>query len=100
MVMMYGKGSYNIRSEPTVAFDFLEEDLYELLEESKSPIKKGRHIEKRRPGMVNFSIPGRSITLEDRSLYKQWDKEQGERDLRWPTFSPRNIPGLNFRCCR
>jgi len=88
------EGVYNTHSEPTGSFDFLEEDLYELLEESKSPIKKGRHIEKR-PGMVNFSIPGRSITLEDRSLYKQWDKEQGERDY-MANFLSEKYPGLNF----
>lgn len=84
----------NIRSEPIGAFDFLDEDLNKLLKESKFHIKKGGHIEKR-PGMVNFSIPGRPITLEDRFLYKQWDEHKSER-RQMADFLSDKYPGLNF----
>jgi phosphomannomutase len=56
--------------------DYLEE----LLKESKFPEKAGNHIELRK-GMVNFSIPGRKCTLEQREQYKLWDSEHTERKL-------------------
>lgn len=49
-----------------------------LLDESKFPQKAGAHIELRK-GMVNFSIPGRKCTYEQRELYKEWDNKFHER---------------------
>lgn len=49
-----------------------------LLENSKSPIKTGNHIEYR-PGLVNFSIPGRKVTKEQRKQYAEWDSTNNER---------------------
>lgn len=40
--------------------------------------KATNHIVKR-PGSVNFSVVGRNATIEQRQLYKQFDKEHQER---------------------
>lgn len=55
------------------------EFLSELLDMSKFPEKAGNHIELRK-GMVNFSIPGRKCTFEQREKYKLWDTEHKERE--------------------
>lgn len=55
------------------------EFLSELLDMSNFPEKAGNHIELRK-GMVNFSIPGRKCTFEQREKYKLWDNEQKERE--------------------
>ena len=52
--------------------------LEKLLLESQFPEKTGRHIELRK-GMVNFSIPGRNCTHEQRERYKVWDAVHQER---------------------
>lgn len=52
--------------------------LEELLRESQFTYKTGRHFELRK-GMVNFSIPGRNCSYEQRELYKVWDTEHQER---------------------
>lgn len=54
--------------------------LKNLLNESKFPEKTGNHIEFRK-GMVNFSIPGRNCSFEQRELYKDWDNNTQEREL-------------------
>ena len=63
--------------------DFVVEEklisfLNEKLDASKFNLKAGNHIEYRH-GMINFSIVGRSCTLEQRFLYKQWDDHKQER---------------------
>ena len=45
--------------------------------------------------MVNFTIPGRPTTLEERFLYKQWDEHKGERESMVEILS-RKYPGLSF----
>lgn len=73
------EGDDLIHAEPMGCLDELDKDLDRILSESKFHIKKGGHIEKR-PGMVNFTIPGRPTTLEERFLYKQWDEHKNERE--------------------
>ena len=73
------EGDDLIRAEPMGCLDELDKDLDRILSESKFHIKKGGHIEKR-PGMVNFTIPGRPTTLEERFLYRQWDEHKNERE--------------------
>lgn len=65
--------SSNWRPDQEV-LDYLED----LLLESDFPEKAGTHIELRK-GMVNFSIPGRKCTFEQRELYKEWDTRTQER---------------------
>ena len=48
------------------------------LRQSNFTIRTGTHIE-RRPGCVNFSILGRGANWEEREVYKQWDKDEHER---------------------
>lgn len=55
-------------------FDYLEK----LLGQSLFPHKSGNHIEVRK-GMINFSIPGRKCSFEQRKLYIEWDNEYHER---------------------
>lgn len=52
--------------------------LKEKVKQSKFMTKGSGNIEYR-PGMINFSIPGRPCSFETRHLYKQWDKHKQER---------------------
>jgi phosphomannomutase len=61
---------------PTSLFLLLEELLSETKFRRKSTYSK--HIE-RRNGMINFSIPGLGLTLEERKDYVAWDKSVSER---------------------
>ena len=54
--------------------------LENLLNESQFSEKTGNHIEFRK-GMVNFSIPGRNCSPEQRELYVNWDNKTKERKL-------------------
>ena len=57
----------------------LLDELAKLLEQSKYPIKTGRHVEIR-TGLVNFSIVGRNADKDQRAAYKNYDLLAGERD--------------------
>lgn len=72
------KGDKNIRSGIFHLPAELEEDLNNILNDSKFYRKTGLHIDIR-PGLVNFSIVGRNCNLEDRAMYKQWDEHKNER---------------------
>jgi len=72
------KGDKNIRSGIFHLPPELEEDLNNILNDSKFYRKTGLHIDTR-PGLVNFSIVGRNCNLEDRVMYKQWDEHKNER---------------------
>lgn len=77
---------------PTSLMLFLEE----LLPESKfrQPSGKyGNHVEIRN-GMVNFSIPGRNCTQEDRKAYVKWDKSTNER-IRFREKIANEFPGID-----
>ena len=58
----------------------LLEDLQSFLDHSDYPFphRKEPHIE-HRPGMINFSIPGRGSSLDDRRAYRWLDERQRER---------------------
>ena len=57
-----------------------EKWLETVLEQSKFPLRTGNHIE-HRTGQCNFSIPGRGgLTLGERQMYVDWDKEHNERE--------------------
>ncbi len=51
-----------------------------LQENSRYPVKTGRHVE-RRTGMINFSTVGRNATQDQRKAYFAWDKETQERAI-------------------
>lgn len=59
-----------------------EHDIIEWLEKevtkSKFKTKTGLHTEIRQ-GMLNFSIVGRNCSLEERSMYREWDEQKHER---------------------
>lgn len=77
---VWHKGNLIQRNEWELPIE-LAQFFEELLAESKFVRPSGRygkHIECRN-GMVNFSIPGRNCTLEDRKAYVQWDKSISER---------------------
>lgn len=62
-------------------FELTDEEYNTLENEllsSQFPIRTGNHIEKR-IGLVNFSIVGRSATLQQRQEYVKWDTKQNER---------------------
>lgn len=61
---------------PASLFFFLEELLSETKFRRKSTYSK--HIE-RRNGMINFSIPGIGLALDERKEYVSWDKSVSER---------------------
>ena len=51
-----------------------------LLEFSPFPYRTGNHLEQR-PGLYNFSVVGRNADRDERELYFNYDKIQGERVL-------------------
>lgn len=61
----------------------LEQDVKDWLENklksSNFVLRTGNHIEAR-PGSINFSIVGRNATLKERTLYKEWDSLNNERE--------------------
>jgi len=72
------KGDKNIRSGVFHLPSEVEQDLLQILKDSRFYEKTGFHIDAR-PGLVNFSIVGRNCTLEQRVMYKQWDEHKNER---------------------
>lgn len=73
--------------------DELNDDLASFLENSKYPIKTGKHLEFR-TGMVNFSIVGRAASAEEREEYSRWDSKFNER-IEIANFINKNYPTLN-----
>ena len=61
---------------PVVACDWLST----VLMDSQFPLRTGQHFE-HRTGMCNFSVVGRSATIEQRKQYVKWDKLHHERDV-------------------
>ena len=57
----------------------LLDELARLLEQSKYPVKTGKHVEVR-TGLVNFSIVGRNADKDQRKAYVEYDKLAGERE--------------------
>ena len=68
-----------IKKSEFVIPDSLDQDLSNILRNSKCPIKTGNHIEFR-TGMINFSTVGRNADFEHRSTYNIWDKKERERE--------------------
>jgi phosphomannomutase len=60
---------------PSAPMNFLRHEL----NQSKFKNKNGEHFEIR-PGMLNFSIPGRGISLVERQQYVLWDRKHCERE--------------------
>ena len=74
---VWESGSH-VRTNKMTMPDKWESILGRILENSKSPVKKGNHFDLR-PGLLNFSTLGRNATLEDRAIYKKFDKVYDER---------------------
>ena len=72
------KGDKNIRSGIFHLPSEVEQDLLQILKDSRFYEKTGFHIDAR-PGLVNFSIVGRNCSIEQRAMYKQWDEHKNER---------------------
>lgn len=67
----------NLWEPPIELIQFLEE----LLIESRFCGTTSAHVihTEKRNGMINFSVPGRGCSLEDRKSYIAWDKSVSER---------------------
>ena len=59
--------------------DEVRQFLQDELDYSQFSIRTDPHIEER-PGCINFSILGRGANWEEREVYKQWDKDEHERE--------------------
>lgn len=64
--------------EPPIELMFFFEELLAESKFQRPSGKYGLHVENRN-GMVNFSIPGRNCTQEDRKAYVKWDNSTSER---------------------
>lgn len=73
--------------------DELNDDLAQILKDSKYPVKTGKHLEFR-PGMVNFSVVGRNANHDQRDAYNKWDSANNERE-KIAAFINENYPTLN-----
>lgn len=69
--------------------------LEQQIQYTEYPEKTGNHIEYR-AGMINFSIPGRNSTKDQRQNYYAWDLVNGER-VRIANYIQRKFPELEAR---
>nr|WP_162306655.1 hypothetical protein [Candidatus Prometheoarchaeum syntrophicum]QEE16003.1 Eukaryotic phosphomannomutase [Candidatus Prometheoarchaeum syntrophicum] len=74
----YKKGKVIYRNDWSAPPDLIHL-LNQFIENSKHPIRAGRHFE-HRIGMLNFSIVGRNCTREQRNDYNLYDAEVKERE--------------------
>lgn len=78
---VWHKGNLVVKNEwePSIELCFF---LEELLSETKYSNPSGKYAltMERRNGMLNFSVPGRRCTKEDRAAYVAWDKSTAERE--------------------
>ena len=59
--------------------DEVRQFLQDELDYSQFRIRTDPHIEER-PGCINFSILGRGANWTEREVYKEWDKDEHERE--------------------
>jgi phosphomannomutase len=72
------KGKKKVYENLYIPSKQLIKDLKQVLEDSPYTERTGLHIE-HRPGMLNFSVPGRNATTEQRDAYEKWDNRHQER---------------------
>ena len=68
--------------------DEVRQFLQDELDYSQFRIRTDPHIEER-PGCINFSILGRGANWTEREVYKEWDKDEHERELIAMRFNER-----------
>ena len=73
--------------------DEVRQFLQDELDYSQFRIRTDPHIEER-PGCINFSILGRGANWTEREVYKEWDKDEHERELIARRFNER-FPDLH-----
>lgn len=83
----------NIRSAKWEPPQKLIDDLEILLDKSSFYWKGGDHIDIR-PGLVNFSIPGRNASTNKRLMFVVHDKEYKEREI-FTTYLQATYPELH-----
>ena len=78
----------NVYRNPWKLPDDAKEFLLKELKQSLFSVRTGTHIEDR-PGCVNFSILGRGANWTEREVYKEWDKDEHEREMIARRFNER-----------
>ena len=73
--------------------DEVRQFLQDELDYSQFRIRTDPHIEER-PGCINFSILGRGANWTEREVYKEWDKDEHEREMIARRFNER-FPDLH-----
>ena len=68
--------------------DEVRQFLQDELDYSQFRIRTDPHIEER-PGCINFSILGRGANWTEREVYKEWDKDEHERERISSRFNKR-----------
>ena len=68
--------------------DEVRQFLQDELDYSQFRIRTDPHIEER-PGCINFSILGRGANWTEREVYKEWDKDEHEREMIARRFNER-----------
>ena len=68
--------------------DEVRQFLQDELDNSQFRIRTDPHIEER-PGCINFSILGRGANWTEREVYREWDKDEHEREMIARRFNER-----------
>ena len=69
----------NVYKDDWKPSDEVRQFLQDELDYSQFRIRTDPHIEER-PGCINFSILGRGANWTEREVYKEWDKDEHERE--------------------
>ena len=83
----------NIYRDTWKPSDEVRQFLQDELDYSQFRIRTDPHIEER-PGCINFSILGRGANWTEREVYKEWDKDEHEREMIARRFNER-FPDLH-----
>ena len=78
----------NVYKDTWKPSDEVRQFLQDELDYSQFSVRTDPHIEER-PGCINFSILGRGANWTEREVYREWDKDEHEREMIARRFNER-----------